>query len=151
MRILIVEDNEPMQWALDARFQGLREKFPEATIQIAGTLEAARRAVREMPFPTAMLLDPGLPDASAITVLTEEIDGFESRCPVVVITGMEEDEVRRYMEHPEIEVITKDTKMGARLLPALHNAVKRWNAKSMAQMALNLQRLADLIQPNATT
>lgn len=66
-KVLIVEDHEEVALALQG---AVKTAFDSSTIQCAGSLAAARKAVSEMQFDLA-LVDLGLPDGSGMDLIQE--------------------------------------------------------------------------------
>lgn len=132
-RILIVEDiGETRRWLADIA----QEAFPEATVQLAATLRAARAALAPSPDPAhdLALIDLGLPDGSGLDVLRQiRAEGAATVCVVTTVMGDDATVVAAlsagaegYLlkEHPAPVLIRQLRQLGLGI-PALSPAIAR--------------------------
>lgn len=129
MKILFVEDN-----AVDAAVTAtaIRREQPQCTIDIACTLEEARRCLAEISSYTLVLLDLNLPDGSGIELLYE----LRKHCddvPVAVLTSAD-----------RVEEVQVALKAGADRYIVKHSHYLRELPARLLQTRRRARRLTDI-------
>ena len=131
--ILIVEDMEALA-AMAVRI--LRSEFPTSVIESVPTLAEAKRIIQSEPAPDISFFDLTLKDAGPEHTQAE-LDAFNERTVVVVMTGANE-EVRKTLEERGFEVIYKSPStfgIDAFLRAILRSLNKRSRAEISAEMS----------------
>lgn len=130
MRILIVEDSQPIQILLERIVKPLMAEFPGSTIIISNTLAGALVHLSEMPYPDIALLDLTLDDAT-IEQTIASIPRMQETCPVAIVTGHSKEKVKELLGDIEVPIIEKDPQIWRR---------GDWMSNPVIQAIVNLMR-----------
>lgn len=150
LKILIVEDEEPMALLIERIVKPLMGHFPGSQVIFAHSMKIALEIIATFPAPSVALLDLRLPD-SDIDQTIAKLDAFEDRCPVVIVTGYAEGQVRTLLEGRNIGMITKDDALSqpGMLLRMITWAAERWHAGRYERVLRDINRMKEIVK-NAT-
>lgn len=109
IRILIVEDDPKYSEIAEGLVRPILEAFPDSTVTVVRTAEAALEAVSGMSVapPDVMILDLVLPPLGMKETLAL-LDQFEERTAVVILTGHKKELVETFMGTRKTPVVGKD-------------------------------------------
>lgn len=148
-KILIVEDDERLGPQINECLKVLLVKFPVATIVVVRSWADGAVEMDKVPAPDAVILDLGLPDSEWTRTL-DRVDVFESRSPVVIVSGYPAEAVQERLRRPEIEVLQKRPGFFDQLIAALFRAFQRASRGNMESVRENIHVMRELV-PNAPT
>lgn len=149
LRILIVEDQKAMSDTLNIAFRQLLRFYPDALIVLAPTLTKAKQYLAEEPPPDVVILDIGLPDSVWRETLSEVPD-IETRAGVIIVTGHPVDEVRTFLDAPNVEIVHKDCSMWHNLIVAFVRLFER-RSKHLQRADECLTEVRQLLHGTSTT
>jgi CheY-like chemotaxis protein len=144
LKILIVEDEEPMAQLLEKLVKPLRQHFPNSEVILANRMEQALSILSTFPSPDVMLLDLTLPD-STLEQTIAKIDQIEGQCPVVLVTGHAREKVLKLLGR-DIPIVEKAPAMLETniLVRVIVKAVEVWQASRWSRITRNLNRMKEI-------
>lgn len=141
---LVVEDDRTVAYFVEGQLAAIREAFPHAVIQLVHTWKDAGRVIFADPAPTVILMDLSMPGSTREETIARVAE-IEERSAVIIITGHNEDDVRRMLGESKVEILRKDPRLMSQgfLIRAIVRALSR---KQLADEQGRFAKLRTIIQ-----
>lgn len=146
LKILIVEDEQPVADVLERLVAPLKDSFPGSQVILATRMADALEIIGSIPSPDITLLDLSLPDSS-IEETIGRLRDIEAVCPVVIVTGHATERVIAMMGDLKVPVIDKSIALFESnfLVRAIVRVVEAWQKNRWARIDRNLNRMKEMI------
>lgn len=149
LRILIVEDELPMQEALSLIIDPLLKHFEGSSLTKTGSLTEAMAIISKYPYPDIVILDLTLND-SGMEATIAKLDDIEERAPLVIVTGYQVEFVETLIKSArKYEIISKhDKSLASRLISAISSVLSSRYQRDYTEQVKRIERMQEIISLN---